>query len=71
MCLFVVSQYCETGSASERPTCSNHGNQTRENFSFKKVLMLFLEHLQEADMQSGGGKTYGIRYSSLSAQKIF
>lgn len=50
MCLFVVSQYCETGSASKGPTCSSHGNQTRENVSFKKVLMPFLVHLQEADM---------------------
>lgn len=61
MCLFVVSQYCETGSASKRPTCSNHGNQTREIFSFKKVLMPF--HLQEADMQSGVGKKYGIMWN--------
>lgn len=61
MCLFVVSQYCETGSASEGPTCSYHGNQTRENLPFKKVLMPFLEHLKEADMQSGVGKNYGIR----------
>lgn len=45
MCLFVVSQYCETGSASKGPTCSSH-----LNLSFKKVLMPFLVHLQEADM---------------------